>query len=104
MPRRYSLAPAMLSEALNGAAATAQNFMPPLISAVWFPESERTTATALMYEANIVGWMLCFVVPPWLVPERASPAAQRQGVAMLWLVCAAPDATVILTSPCIFHQ
>ena len=89
VPQRYSLLPAMASEVLNGASATAQNFLPPLISAVWFPESERTTATALMYEANIFGWMLCFVVPSWLVPEHASVDVQRAGIVILWQICAA---------------
>ena len=95
VPARYSLLPAMVSEALNGAAASAQNFLPPLISAVWFPENERTTATALMYEANVFGWMLCFVVPAWLVPEhdeaheQASIAVQREGIVLLWQICAA---------------
>ncbi len=89
VPKRYSLVPAMASEVLNGASATAQNFLPPLISAVWFPDSERTTATALMYEANIFGWMLCFVVPSWLVPEHASVAVQRAGIVVLWQICAA---------------
>ena len=89
VPASYSLVPAMASEVLNGASATAQNFLPPLISAVWFPESERTMATALMYEANIFGWMLCFVVPPWLVPEHAAVAEQRAGIVTLWWICAA---------------
>ena len=106
VPARHSLWPAMLSEVLNGAAATAQNFLPPLISAVWFPDSERTTATALMYEANIFGWMLCFVIPPLLVPEHGSLAEQRAGIVLLWEGCAiggaAFFAAVMLYFPCVF--
>ena len=63
--------------------------MAQLISATWFPERERTLATALMYEANIAGWMLCFVVPPALVPVDASEAEQRRGLVLLWLMVAA---------------
>ena len=84
-PRHLSWLPAMASEILNGAVSPVQNFAPPLISSTWFPAHERTTATALMYEANIAGWMLCFVIPPALVPEHATEAEQRKGLMVLWV-------------------
>ena len=112
-PPQFSRRGMLRSEALqsavvlNGAAATAQNFLPPLISAVWFPDSERTTATALMYEANIFGWMLCFVIPPLLVAEHGSLAEQRAGIVLLWEGCAiggaAFFAAVMLYFPCVSH-
>ena len=78
-PRHLSWLPAMASEILNGAVSPVQNFAPPLISSTWFPAHERTTATALMYEANIAGWMLCFVIPPALVPEHAATCTDPDG-------------------------
>ena len=88
-PLHWSWLPVLGSEILNGITSPLQMFAPPLISAAWFPERERTTATALMFESNILGWMLCFIVPPALVRDGASEEEQRRGVAYLWLSCAA---------------
>eukprot|EP01048_Picozoa_sp_COSAG05_P004818 COSAG05_NODE_273_length_12440_cov_22.182805_9_plen_195_part_00 len=54
-PRNWSWLPVLSSEILNGVTSPLQMLAPPLISAAWFPECERTTATALMFESNILG-------------------------------------------------
>ncbi|XP_052254258.1 solute carrier family 49 member 4-like isoform X2 [Dreissena polymorpha] len=42
----------------------------PVVSAEWFPASERTTATAIAGAFNNLGLALSFVIGPYLVPLR----------------------------------
>ncbi len=57
----------MVAMVFNGIAGTVETLSPPVLSALWFPANERTTATALMATANTlgtcVGFLTAFVVP-----------------------------------------
>jgi FLVCR family MFS transporter len=52
---------------------TVETLSPPVLSAIWFPVNERTTATALMATANTlgtcVGFLTAFIVPPALAND-----------------------------------
>ena len=45
---------------------------PPLVSATWFPPSERTTATAIGTLAGYFGIAMAFAVGPAMVPSTVS--------------------------------
>eukprot|EP00760_Papus_ankaliazontas_P030205 PhM_4_TR4660/c0_g1_i1/m.35273/K08220/FLVCR, SLC49A1_2; MFS transporter, FLVCR family, feline leukemia virus subgroup C receptor-related protein len=49
---------------------------PPLVASLWFPESERGTATAIASLANNFGGALGFLIPPQLVKERADGSVE----------------------------
>jgi FLVCR family MFS transporter len=47
---------------LNGAAGPVAMAASPVLSSVWFPPNERTTATAISSTLNYLGVALSFVV------------------------------------------
>jgi len=47
---------------LNGLAGPVTMAAPPLISATWFPASQRTTATSLGILSGNIGFSLSFVI------------------------------------------
>jgi len=47
---------------LNGLAGPVTMAAPPLISATWFPASQRTTATSLGILSGNIGFSLAFVI------------------------------------------
>ncbi|XP_062521350.1 solute carrier family 49 member 4-like isoform X2 [Corticium candelabrum] len=57
---------------LNGLAAPVVMSSPPLISAVWFPPGQRTTATAVTALSSYYGMSFAFVIGPILVPYKKS--------------------------------
>jgi Na+/melibiose symporter-like transporter len=42
----------------------------------------------VMYESAILGWTLCFLVPPQLVREHDTEPSQRRGLAQMWVAIA----------------
>ncbi|VDI67667.1 Hypothetical predicted protein [Mytilus galloprovincialis] len=61
-----------IGQLLNGLAGPVAYGAPPVLSALWFPANERTTATALNTVLNSVGSALTFTLGPHLVPFRGS--------------------------------
>ncbi|XP_062521351.1 solute carrier family 49 member 4 homolog [Corticium candelabrum] len=55
---------------LNGLAGPVAMSAPPLISAVWFPPGQRTTATAVTALSAYYGLSFSFVIGPILVPYK----------------------------------
>lgn len=61
-----------IGQILNAAAGPLVMATPSLLSAIWFPDHERTTATAIAVLANGVGTAVGFLLGPWLAPDAAS--------------------------------
>ncbi|XP_063413837.1 solute carrier family 49 member 4 homolog [Mytilus trossulus] len=61
-----------IGQLLNGLAGPIAFGAPPVLSALWFPANERTTATALNTVLNSVGSALTFTLGPHLVLFRGS--------------------------------
>ncbi|KAK7092415.1 hypothetical protein V1264_008160 [Littorina saxatilis] len=57
---------------LNGLGGPVAMAAPPILSAVWFPPKERTTATAIGTVLNYMGVALSFIMGPLLVPDVPS--------------------------------
>ena len=65
------------AQALNGLAGPVAMSAGPVMSAVWFAPSERTTSTAVVGVSNYGGTALAFVLGPLLVP--ATPTLRVAG-------------------------
>jgi MFS family permease len=61
---------AVLGHAINAAAGPVIMSCPPLLSSTWFPLHERTTATAIAYNAQIFGIAFGWAVEPYIVTEK----------------------------------
>ena len=61
----------ILSMICNGVAGSIETLSPPVISMVWFPVNQRTTATSIMAAANYLGVAVGFL-PSFFVPEKDS--------------------------------
>lgn len=59
-----------LSAILNGLPVLLS--APTIVSAVWFPASQRTVATSLIVLLNALGYALAFVLGPVVVPNHFS--------------------------------
>jgi MFS family permease len=57
-----------VGQILNAAAGPLVMATPSLLASVWFPDHERTTATAIAVLANGVGTAVGFLLGPWLAP------------------------------------
>ena len=51
----------MVGSVFNGVTACITMAAPPLLSALWFPTSERTTATAIGANGGYIGTGLAFI-------------------------------------------
>lgn len=58
-----------LGQILSGIAGPVFMAGPVVVSAVWFPPSQRTTATAIGALAGSAGSAVCFIMGPLLVPD-----------------------------------
>jgi MFS family permease len=56
---------------VNAAAGPVIMCCPPMLSSVWFPVRERTTATAIAYNAQIVGISFGWAAGPYLVTQAS---------------------------------
>ena len=54
---------------LIGFSAPGINAGPPLVSAVWFPQYQRTTSTAIMASAAYLGVAGSFLIGPLIVTD-----------------------------------
>ncbi|XP_078324118.1 solute carrier family 49 member 4 homolog isoform X2 [Crassostrea virginica] len=61
-----------LGQFLNGLAGPVAMAVPPVVSVVWFPVKQRTTATAAAAFPNGIGVALSFLTGPYMVPDRVS--------------------------------
>ena len=59
------------AHAINAAAGPVIMCCPPMLSSVWFPAKERTTATAIAYNAQIVGISFGWAAGPYLVTQAS---------------------------------
>ena len=96
-----TLATALMCESLPG--STPFPICPRLSLPLHVSTSERLHV--LTDESSIAGWMLCFVVPPYLVPVDASEAEQRRGLVRfsLFLYCFSLFFTVFCCIFTVFH-
>ncbi len=62
---------------LIGLSAPGINSAPPLISAVWFPQYQRTTSTALMASSAYLGVAGSFLIGPLIVTDIANVNTSR---------------------------
>jgi len=60
----------------NGLAGPVTQAGPPLLSSIWFPPNERTTATALASLAGSLGVAISFIIGPSSVKE-ISPISEK---------------------------
>lgn len=51
--------------------------IPPLLAAVWFPDSQVSTATGIGVFGNQLGIALGFIVPPWIIDN---PNASKESI------------------------
>lgn len=58
-----------IAQFANGLAGPVAMAAPPILSAVWFPPRERTTATAIGALFNSLGVAFSFIMGPLLVPD-----------------------------------
>lgn len=58
-----------IGQFLNGLAGPVCMGVPPVLSAIWFPANERTTATAFSFEWNSFGVAIQFILGPLLVSD-----------------------------------
>jgi MFS family permease len=80
-----TVARSLFASCCAGFACAPWNLAPPLISATWFPDTERTLATATMLQLAVLGWMMCFMLPPSLVPTDATVMEQHRAIdTQLW--------------------
>ncbi|XP_062589232.1 solute carrier family 49 member 4-like [Saccostrea cucullata] len=61
-----------IGQALNGFAGPIAMGAPPLVSTVWFPVHERTTATSIGSGFNLLGIAISFIIGPRIV--KTSPS------------------------------
>jgi FLVCR family MFS transporter len=73
----------------NGAGGAWLNFGAPILSELWFPSEERTTATAMASVATYTGAALGFVVGPAAVGSPATQEAAKQAIEHLFYAEAA---------------
>lgn len=59
-----------IGQLLNGLAGPVAMGGPPVLSALWFPANERTTATALNIVLNNLGLAVSFIIGPYFVPDK----------------------------------
>lgn len=59
-----------IGQLLNGLAGPVAMGGPPVLSALWFPANERTTATALNMVLNFLGLAVSFIIGPYFVPDK----------------------------------
>ncbi|XP_056000684.1 solute carrier family 49 member 4-like isoform X2 [Ostrea edulis] len=67
---------ANIGQALNGFAGPIAMGAPPLVSAVWFPVHERTTATSISSGFNLLGIAISFIIGPRIV--ETSPSSSKE--------------------------
>jgi len=99
-----------LGEILNGAGLIVGFAAPPLISVVWFPPEERTTATGISASAGYLGMAASLLVGPLAldgaVPSRSTGNVTSRDIAeekkrIAWLMYAEFAVTVVIGA-CIF--
>lgn len=61
-----------IGQLLNGLGGPVAFGAPPVLSALWFPADERTTATALNSVLSSLGPGLAFILGPYFVPFRGN--------------------------------
>lgn len=61
-----------IGQFLNGLAGPVAMGVPPVLSALWFPVKERTTATAISFVISSIGIAVSFALGPYMVPDRTS--------------------------------
>ena len=66
-----------LGQFFNGMAGPVTQAGPPVLSSIWFPPHERTTATALSSLAGSMGIAVSFVIGPLFVGEHVSGTRYR---------------------------
>ncbi|KAJ8298210.1 hypothetical protein KUTeg_024741 [Tegillarca granosa] len=59
-----------IGQFLNGLAGPVCMGVPPVLSAIWFPANERTTATAFSFEWNSFGVAIQFILGNYFVLSR----------------------------------
>ncbi|CAC5362491.1 DIRC2 [Mytilus coruscus] len=59
-----------IGQLLNGLAGPVAMGGPPVLSALWFPANERTTATAINLVFNNLGLGVSFIIGPYFVPDK----------------------------------
>ena len=73
----------------NGAGGTWLKFGGPIVSDLWFPSEERTTATAIASVATYTGAALGFVVGPAAVGSPSTQSEARRAINHLFYIEAA---------------
>lgn len=69
---------------LNGFAGPIAMSAPPVISAVWFPPRQRTTATSIMASANYLGVAVAFIWGPAMLKSYNSDTKDQARLYMLY--------------------
>jgi MFS family permease len=81
---------AVLGHAVNAAAGPVIMSCPPLLSSTWFPLHERTTATAIAYNAQIFGIAFGWAAGPYIVTQASEIPR------LIWLEAAFGIATLLV--------
>ncbi|XP_048777520.1 solute carrier family 49 member 4-like isoform X2 [Ostrea edulis] len=62
-----------IGQMINGLAGPV-GAIPPVLSCIWFPTSQRVTATGITTSAAFVGIAVAMVIGPYMVPDRTTNA------------------------------
>ena len=85
--RNLTLACLHISSIINGCGGPILNAAPALIAAVWFPASERMTATGVLGTCPILGSMVGFFIGPRIVRHHTDVPALLYVEALGTAVC-----------------
>lgn len=91
----------MVSMIFNGIAGTVETLAPPVLSFLWFPVTERATATALMASANTLGTAAGFLTA-LVVPSTGSSAAILSALNAVYFVYASVCVATCVACVCYF--